>query len=108
QCEYLLGRLKDARGNYLRYATENPDGEFATLARDRVDSIDKRKSTFVVNTVPEDVTVTISLDGDPKRTPATPVAVGQAPNNFQVPRGRYRIDVTKPSYQAQKRASGDA
>ena len=28
---------------------------------------------------------------------------GQAPNNFQVPRGRYRVDVTKPNYQGQTR-----
>ena len=100
QCEYLL---KDARGNYQRYATENPEGEFAALARDRVESIDKRKSTFVVNTVPEDVTVSIAVDGDPKAGAVAPVAIGQAPNNFQVPRGRYRIDVTKPNYQGQTR-----
>ena len=52
QCEYLMGRLKDASIHYQRYATENPDGEFAELARDRVESIDKRPSTFVVNTRP--------------------------------------------------------
>ena len=39
QCEYLMGRLKDASVHYQRYATENPDGEFAELARDRVESI---------------------------------------------------------------------
>ncbi len=105
QCEYLLGRLKDARGHYQRYAAENPEGEFSTLARDRVESIDKRKSTFVVNSVPEDVTVTISADSGQKHSgpPPTPLVVGQAPNNFQVPRGRYRIDVTKPNYQGQTR-----
>jgi hypothetical protein len=106
QCEYLLGRLKDARAHYQRYATENPDGEFASLARDRVDSIDKRKSTFVVNSVPEDVTVTITADGanaGPETKAGEPLVVGQAPNNFQIPRGRYRIDVTKPNYQGQTR-----
>jgi hypothetical protein len=106
QCEYLLGRLKDARAHYQRYATENPDGEFASLARDRVDSIEKRKSTFVVNSVPEDVTVTITPDGanpGPETKAGEPLVVGQAPNNFQIPRGRYRIDVTKPNYQGQTR-----
>jgi len=98
QCEYLLGRLKDARAHYLAYVTEVPDGEFAALARDRIESIDKRKSTFVINTVPDDVTVTISRIGEPK-----PVAAGQAPNNFSVPRGHYRIDVNKPNYQGQTR-----
>src|SRR4029077_17254197 len=78
QCEYLMGRLKDASIHYQRYATENPDGEFAALARDRVESIAKRLSTFVVNTVPEDVTVRISPEGETGKV----VATGQAPNNF--------------------------
>jgi hypothetical protein len=98
QCEYLLGHLKEARAHYERYVTEVPNGEFAGLARDRIESIDKRPSTFVINTVPDDVTVHIAPDG----AAGVPV-VGQAPNNFQVPRGRYRIDVTKPKYQGQTR-----
>ena len=44
QCEYLLGRLKDARAHYQRYATENPNGEFVELARDRVESIDRGRA----------------------------------------------------------------
>jgi hypothetical protein len=99
QCEYLLGRLKDARAHYQAYVNEVPDGEFAGLARDRIESIDKRKSTFVINTVPDDVTVLISRVG----LGGEAVATGQAPNNFSVPRGRYRIDVTKPNYQGQTR-----
>jgi hypothetical protein len=99
QCEYLMGRLKDASIHYQRYATENPDGEFAELARDRVESIAKRLSTFVVNTVPEDVTVRISPEAETGKV----VASGQAPNNFQIPRGRYRVDVTRPNYQGQTR-----
>ncbi|HTB58371.1 MAG TPA: hypothetical protein VLC06_10880 [Polyangia bacterium] len=99
QCEYLLGRLKDARVHYQAYVTEVPDGEFAGLARDRIESIDKRPSTFVINAVPDDVTVQISRVGMLGQV----VAGGQAPNNFSVPRGRYRIDVTKPNYQGQTR-----
>jgi hypothetical protein len=99
QCEYLLGRLKDARAHYQAYVTEVPDGEFAALAHDRIESIDKRRSTFVINTVPDDVTVQISRVGMLGQV----VAGGQAPNNFSVPRGRYRIDVTKPNYQGQTR-----
>jgi hypothetical protein len=99
QCEYLLGRLKDARVHYQDYVTEVPDGEFAGLARDRIESIDKRPSTFVINAVPDDVTVQISHVGMLGQV----VAGGQAPNNFSVPRGRYRIDVTKPNYQGQTR-----
>ncbi len=99
QCQYLLGRLKEARANYQRYAVENPQGEFATLARDRVSAIDRRPSTFVINAVPDDVTVRISPEGQTGNV----VATGQAPNNFSVPRGRYRVDVTKPNYQGQTR-----
>jgi len=99
QCEYLMGRLKEASAHYQRYAEENPNGEFAELARDRVESIAKRLSTFVVNTVPEDVTVRISPEGETGKI----VASGQAPNNFPIPRGRYRVDVTRPNYQGQTR-----
>ena len=82
QCQYLLGRLKEARANYQRYVEENPQGEFATLARDRVSAIDRRPSTFVINAVPDDVTVRIS----PEAQTGNVVASGQAPNNFSVPR----------------------
>src|SRR4030095_14366214 len=99
QCEYLMGRLKDASIHYERYAKENPSGEFAELARDRVESISKRPSTFVVNTVPEAVTVRISPEGE--NGPV--VASGEAPNNFSVPRGRYRVDVTKAKFQGETR-----
>ena len=99
QCQYLLGRLKEARANYQRYVDENPQGEFAALARDRVSAIDRRPSTFVINAVPDDVTVRISPEGQTGNV----VASGQAPNNFSVPRGRYRVDVTKPNYQGQTR-----
>jgi hypothetical protein len=103
QCEYLLGRLKEARAHYERYASENPTGEFVELAKDRIESIDKRPSTFVINTVPDDVTVRIRTEG-PVTAPAVATDVsGQAPNNFQIPRGRYRIDVTKENYQGQTR-----
>jgi hypothetical protein len=101
QCEYLLGHLKDARAHYERYATENPTGEFVELAKDRIQSIDQRKSTFVINTVPDDVTVRIRKEGG-AGAPGVDLS-GQAPNNFQVPRGRYRIDVTKTNYQGQTR-----
>jgi hypothetical protein len=101
QCEYLLGRLKEARAHYERYASENPTGEFVELAKDRIQSIDKRPSTFVINTVPDGVAVRIRSEGPLAGTPAATDIAGQAPNNFQIPRGRYRIDVTKENYQGQ-------
>jgi hypothetical protein len=99
QCQYLLGHLKEARSNYQKYIDQNPGGEFAALARDRVEAIDKRPATFVINAVPDDVTVLISRVG----MLGEPVATGQAPNNFSVPAGHYRIDVTRPNYQGQTR-----
>src|SRR5215831_17996265 len=81
QCEYLLGRLKDARAHYERYVAESPEGEFIELAKDRIESINKRPSTFVINTVPDDVTVHIAPEGPPGDTPGATID-GQAPNNF--------------------------
>jgi hypothetical protein len=99
QAEYLLGRLKEARTHYQQYIDALPDGEFHELARDRIESINKRKSTFAINTVPDDVTISLSPEGKP----GEPAVTGQAPNNFSIPPGRYRIDVTKPNFQGQTR-----
>ncbi|HEY7370697.1 MAG TPA: hypothetical protein VIF57_00870 [Polyangia bacterium] len=99
QCEFLIGRLKEASAHYQRYYEENPNGEFAELARDRVVSISRRPATLVVNTVPEDVTVRIA----PAADTGTVVVTGQAPNNFSVPRGKYRLDVSRPNYLGQTR-----
>jgi hypothetical protein len=99
QCEYLLGRLKEARTHYERYASENPDGEFVELAKDRIQSIGKRPGTFAINTVPGEVDVRIVSDTAPEQ----PSVTGQAPNNFPVPRGRYRITASKLNYVQQTR-----
>jgi hypothetical protein len=99
QCEYLLGRLKEARIHYQAYIQQSPDGEFVELAKDRIQSIDRRPGTFAINTVPDEVDVRIVSESDPRRAPVT----GQAPNNFPVPRGRYRITVSKKNYVQQSR-----
>ena len=99
QCEYLLGRLKEARNHYQTYIQQSPGGEFVELARDRIQSIDRRPGTFAINTVPDEVDVRIVSESDPRRAPVT----GQAPNNFPVPRGRYRITVSKKNYVQQSR-----
>ncbi len=99
QCEYLLGRLKEARTHYQAYIAQSPEGEFVELAKDRIQSIDRRPGTFAINTVPDEVEVRIVSENDPGRAPVT----GQAPNNFPVPRGRYRITVSKKSYVQQSR-----
>ncbi len=99
QCEYLLGRLKEARTHYEAYVAQSPDGEFVELAKDRIQSIDRRPGTFAINTVPDEVDVRIVSESEPGRPPVT----GQAPNNFPVPRGRYRITISKKNYVQQSR-----
>ena len=99
QCEYLLGRLKEARNHYQAYVAQSPEGEFVELAKDRIQSIDKRPGTFAINTVPDEVDVRITSETRPTLPPVT----GQAPNNFPVPRGRYRITVSKKNYVQQTR-----
>ena len=103
QCEYLLGRLKDARAHYQATSTEvGAKGEFAELARDRVESIDKRPSTFAINTVPDDATVRDLARG---AETGKVVASGQAPNNFSIPRGRYRSTSPSPTTRARRASS---
>ncbi len=99
QCEYLLGRLKEARTHYQDYVKQSPDGEFVELAKDRIQSIDRRPGTFFINTDPDEVDVRIVSESAPANAPVT----GQAPNNFPVPRGRYRITVSKKNYVQQTR-----
>jgi hypothetical protein len=99
QCEYLLGRLKEARTHYQAYVAQSPDGEFVELAKDRIQSIDRRPGTFFINTDPDEVDVRIVSE----TAPAQPPVSGQAPNNFPVPRGRYRITVSKQNYVQQSR-----
>ena len=105
QCEYLLGSLKEAREHYQSYLTESPSGEFVEVAKDRITSIDRRPATLVINTVPDQADVRItSADPpapDPKAPPVAPV-VGQAPNNFSVPRGRWVVSVSKPTFLPQE------
>ena len=89
-----------ARAHYQDYIDQvGAKGEFVELARDRVTSIDRWPSTFAINTVPDEATVTISPEGEPGKV----VSTGVAPNNFSVPRGRYRVDVVKPNHQGQTR-----
>src|SRR5688500_6710201 len=103
QCEYLLGRLKEARAHYQDYIDQvGAKGEFVELARDRVTSIDRWPSTFAINTVPDEATVTITPQSETGETGKI-AATGVAPNNFSVPRGRYRVDVVKANHQGQTR-----
>jgi hypothetical protein len=95
QCEYHLGQLVSARAHYRAYLAEQPKGELADLARLRIEAINHRPGVFAINTVPDGVAVRIEGEGH--------TATGQAPNEFPVPRGQYRVTVSKENYVSETR-----
>jgi hypothetical protein len=95
QCQYHLGLLKEARANYQEFLAQPSSGELADIARLRIDAINRRPGVVVINTVPDQVQVRIEGEGR--------VFTGDAPNEFRVPRGRYRVTVDKPSFVSQDR-----
>ncbi len=111
QCEYLLGALRQARDHYQAYLQESPTGEFVEVAKDRVEAINRRPATLVINAVPDQVDIRITM-APPAGGPAPkigvaptdnqPLVTGQAPNNFTVPRGRWVIAASKTNYVSQQ------
>ncbi|MBN2576409.1 MAG: PEGA domain-containing protein [Deltaproteobacteria bacterium] len=95
QCEYHLGHLVNARAHYEAYLAEQATGELAELSRFRIDAINRRPGVFVINTVPDAVDVRIEGEGK--------VITGQAPNEFPVPRGKYRVTAGKPNFVSETR-----
>jgi hypothetical protein len=95
QCEYHLGQLKDARAHYQAFLAEQGTGELANIARLRVEAINRRPGVFVINTVPDQVQVRIEGEGQ--------TFTGEAPNEFRVPRGRYRVIASKHNFASQER-----
>ncbi|MES1171975.1 MAG: hypothetical protein ABUL77_01955 [Bacteroidota bacterium] len=76
QCEYLLGSLRQARDHYQEYLRESPTGEFVEVAKDRIEAINRRPATLVINTVPDQVDVRITAaaeESPPGLTPPGPV-----------------------------------
>ena len=95
QCEYHLGQMVNAREHYQAYLAERSTGELADLCRLRIEAINRRPGVFAINTVPDDVDVRIEGAGN--------VVTGQAPNEFRVPRGSYRVTVSKPNFTSETR-----
>ena len=79
-----------ARAHYQAYLAEHGKGELADLARLRIEAINRRPGVFAINTVPDAVDVRIEGEGK--------VVTGQAPNEFRVPRGNYRVTASKPNF----------
>ncbi len=95
QCEYHLGQLVDARAHYQTFLNDQPQGELSDLARLRIEAINHRPGVFAINTVPDQVEVRIEGEGT--------AMTGQAPNQFRVPRGHYRVTVAKPNFASESR-----
>lgn len=95
QCEYHLGQLKDAREHYQAYLAREPKGALAATARLRLEAIDARPSVMAITTVPDNVDVLV--EGGQTRI------VGIAPSEIKLPRGRYRVTITKPNFAPQTR-----
>ena len=95
QCEYHLGQLVAARTHYEAYLAEQKQGELADLSRLRIEAINRRPGVFAINTVPDDVEVRIEGDGS--------TVIGQAPNEFRVPRGHYKVTATKANFSSETR-----
>jgi hypothetical protein len=98
QCEYHLGRLKSARDNFAAYLAAAPAGPLAETARVRISAIDQRPSVLAITTVPSETKVRIERLG-----PEPYLHRGEAPNEFEVRKGRYRIDVSKPNFKTESR-----
>ncbi len=100
QCEYHLDRLREALGHYQQFiAAAEKDrsrarSESLELARARIDAIENRQGVLVINSVPDGVDVKIE---GPSRL------AGQAPNQFRVDRGHYRVTVSMTNFVAQTR-----
>ncbi len=91
QCEYHIGNLVDARAHYEGYLRAVGTGELAETARARIQAIDSRPSTFVINTDPAEVDV--RLTGDSR------TFTGRTPISLKVPRGRYQLTLSKTNHQ---------
>jgi hypothetical protein len=92
-CEYHLGQFKRARSHYEEFLSHETKGVWAELARQRIEAIKRRQGVIVVQTVPDEVDVVIErLDGPAK------TVTGQAPNQFPVDAGRWRVTAKKANY----------
>jgi len=115
QCEYYLGLLHDARKHYEAYLADSPRGEMVEVAKDRIESINRRPATLVINSVPDEAEVRIervataaagteaAAEAPAPAGSAPELVTGQSPNSFSVARGRWRLTVTKVNYVPQSR-----
>jgi hypothetical protein len=101
-CEYHLGLFKEARAHYEQYLEHESSGPLAETARQRIEAMNRRKASLVINSIPEGVEVTLerldSPDGSGNGEDTTRITTGQAPGEFRVPAGRWRVTAAMPKY----------
>jgi hypothetical protein len=104
-CEYHLGMFKEARAHYEQYLEHESRGPLAESARQRIEAITRRKASLVINSIPEGVEVTLErLDGPESSDngngtdDTARIITGQAPGEFRVPAGRWRVTAALPKY----------
>jgi hypothetical protein len=94
-CEYHLGLFKEAREHYEAYLMQVTAGELAETARQRIEAMNRRKGLLVINT-PQPVDVSLErMDGQEK------VQTGQAPGEFAVSAGKWRVTVRAPKFRTE-------
>jgi hypothetical protein len=92
-CEYHLGLFKQARDHYEEYLKHETTSRVAETARQRIEAMNRRNGVLVINAIPPGVDVVLErLDGPDK------LLTGQAPNEFRIPAGRWRVMVRHPKY----------
>jgi hypothetical protein len=95
QCEFQLGQLKEALAHYQQYV-ESTDprrkAEAVEMASFRIKAIKLRKSVLGIYSVP--AAADVKIEGPEKVT-------GQAPSDFRVPSGKYRVTVSKANHISQ-------
>lgn len=97
-CEYHLGLFKQARDHYEEYLKHVRTGPLAETARQRIEAMSRRKGLLVITTVPDEVDVLLErLDG------ADPPLRGQAPGEFPVAAGRWRLTLSRSKYVTETR-----
>ncbi len=100
QCEYHMGRLRDAYAHFQTYlANPNHAPDLTAFVQLRLTAIDARPTTFDITTVPTGVDVSFErLDGEG----LAPHTTGQAPGKFEIGRGRYRLTLSHADFATQK------
>jgi hypothetical protein len=94
QCEYHLGRFKEARAHYQQFIAQESKSVYAETARQRIEAINRRQGVIIVQSAPLGVDITLERQDGPAK-----IITGQAPGEFRVPAGKWLVTARKQNYQ---------